>query len=149
MKLGGTPALATHAAQVTRKTAATKPTSVSHRNLLVPGIAALAVLGGIGFVLASRKSGDSHVTKNDIRNDIINNSYFAQLIASGATTRKDLERLAVIAAYRDGFIGISKEAVAWSEATKFAVGTASSVLDPAMLNASGGPRYLNGCERYF
>ncbi len=86
-----------------------------NRNLLVLGSVALLILGGFAFFVASRKSGDTHVTKQ-----IINNTYFQQLIASGATTREDLEALEIIRPYGDGLIGISRENFDWPGAVGFA-----------------------------
>ncbi len=100
-----------------------------NRNLLILGSVALLVLGGLAFFLASQKSGDTHVTNQNIANEIINNTYFQQLIASGATTEKDLEAVADIQPYDDGFIGISREKVTWEEAREFAAKTGADILE--------------------
>jgi hypothetical protein len=99
-----------------------------NRNFLILGTLALLVLGGLGFYLASQKSGDAHNTTKNIRNEILNNTYFSQLIASGVTTREELEAIADIRPYGDGFIGISKEALTWGHAQALAKRTGAGVL---------------------
>lgn len=101
---------------------------ITNRNLLILGATALLSLGGIAFVLASRNSGSTHNTTRNIRNEIINNSYFQNLITTGVTTRKDLESMAVIRPYKDGFIGISAEPLQWEQACDLARRTGSTVL---------------------
>ena len=108
------------------------PTAHAHRglnrNLLILGAAALLVLGGLAFFIASRKTGDTHLTQQTIRNEVINNTYFQQLIAAGKTTGKDLEAVELIRPYGDDFIGISKEPLSWPQALAQAKQTASEVL---------------------
>lgn len=99
-----------------------------NRNLLMLGVAALLVLGGLGFFLASRKTGDSHVTRNEVRNEIINNSYFTQLIASGVTTKKDLEAIGNIRPWQDGFIGVAMEPLGQEQAKELSKRAGASVL---------------------
>ncbi|MBC7979442.1 MAG: hypothetical protein H7Y36_02655 [Armatimonadetes bacterium] len=111
-----------------------------NRNFLILGSAALLVLGGLGFLLASQKSGDSHVTNTNIDNDIINNSYFQNLITSGVTTKKDLQAITGIRAYGDGFVGISMETVTWEQARDLAKRTASEII--AIENGPAGSQQL-------
>ena len=99
-----------------------------NRNLLILGVIALLVLGGIGIFLASQKSGDTNTTVQNIRNEIINNSYFTQLIASGVTTRENLDAVGNIRPYGNGFIGVSVEAMTWEEAEAFASRCGAAVL---------------------
>ncbi len=97
-------------------------------NLLILGAVALLVLGGIGFFLASQKSGDTNTVVQNIRNEILNNSYFQNMIATGVTTEKDLLAITDIRPYEDGFIGISKEVLNWEQAGALAEKTGSHVL---------------------
>lgn len=118
-------------------TAAIRPTKPSpmpasahrgmNRNLLILGSAALLVLGGLGFFLASR---DWNIfnTEQRITKEIIHNTYFQNLIASGMTAQKDLEAMAVIRPHGDGFIGVSKEALSWEQAVELAGKSGSQVL---------------------
>lgn len=101
-----------------------------NRNMLVLGTVALLVLGGIGVYLASQKSGDTQTTIQNIRNEILNNSYFTQLIASGVTTMKDLDAIAAIRPCRDGFIGVSAEPLDWMQAGELSGRTGSAILAP-------------------
>jgi hypothetical protein len=87
-----------------------------NRNVLILGALVILVLGGLGIFFASQKSGDTHNTTNNIRNEILNNSYFTQLIASGVTTREELEKIGEIRPYGEGFIGISSETLSWEQA---------------------------------
>ena len=99
--------------------------------MLILGGATLLVLGGLGFFLASQKSGDTSTVNQNIRNEIINNSFFTQLITDGITTKTDLEAIADIRPYGDGFIGISKEALTWEQANDMAKRTGSAILNAA------------------
>lgn len=112
-----------------------RPTNVAsahrgiNRNLLILGSVALIVLGGIGFFLASQKSGDTNTTVQNIRNEIINNTYFQNLIATGVTTKEDLEAIGDIRPHKDGFIGISASKLDWKEAKALAARTGSVIID--------------------
>ena len=99
-----------------------------NRNLLVLGVITLLALGGIAAFLAARSGGNIFNTVNNITNQIIHNSYFTQLIASGVTTEKDLKAIAEIRPYGDSFIGISKEPLTWEQAEDFAKRTGAEVL---------------------
>ncbi len=110
-----------------------------NRNLLVLGSVALLVLGGLAAFIASRKSGNVHNTRQNIHNEIINNTYFQQLIASGATTEKDLNSIAEIRPYGEGFIGISAEELDWTKATGLAKRSGSQVL--SMPNGASDKRH--------
>lgn len=100
-----------------------------NRNMLVLGIVALLAIGGVAIFLASKNGGNIFNTFQNITNEIVNNSYFTQLIADGVTTKKDLETIAEIRPYGDGFIGISKEPLAWGNALDLAKKTGSAVLE--------------------
>lgn len=99
-----------------------------NRNLLVLGVVTLVILGGVAAFLASKNGGNIYHTFQNITNQIIHNSYFTQLIASGATTEKDLEAIAEIRPYGEGFIGVSKEAFDWEQAQDLAKRTGAQVL---------------------
>jgi hypothetical protein len=99
-----------------------------NRNLLVLGLVALLVLGGIAAFLASRNGGSITNIFQNTTNNIIHNNYFTQLIASGATTMEDLRSIEEIRPYGDGFIGVSKAQLNWSQAGDLAKRTGSEVL---------------------
>ncbi|MGB6221845.1 hypothetical protein [Haloferula sp.] len=105
-----------------------------NRNLLILGTTALLVFGGVVIFLASRNTGENREIKQNITKEIIHNSFFTQLIASGVTTEEDLNSIAKIRPYGDGFIGISKEAVDWEQAQVLARKTGSKILT----NLEGG-----------
>lgn len=109
-----------------------------NRNLLILGSFALLVLGGLAAFIASRKEGNVFKTKQDISNEIIRNKFFTDLIASGATTAKDLEAVTGLRQFGDGFVGISRDKVTWSEAQTLAVNTGSEILE--MADGHGSPR---------
>ena len=98
-----------------------------NRNLLSLGSAALLVLGGLGFFLASR-GGSIFNSEQKITNEIINNRYFQNLIASGATTRRDLESLALVRPFGTSFVGISHGDFAWEQAQDMARRVGAEVL---------------------
>lgn len=114
-----------------------------NRNLLILGSVALLVLGGLGFYLASQKSGDTTNTTQNIRNEIINNSYFQSLIATGVTTMKDLDAVSAIRPYGDGFIGISSEPLDWQQANDLAKRTGSVVLSADIAAAAGNQELVS------
>ncbi|MGB6221844.1 lectin-like protein [Haloferula sp.] len=109
-----------------------------NRNLLIFGSLTLLVLGGVGFLLASQKSGDSKTIVQNIRNEIINNSYFTQLIASGVTSKGELEAIGEIRPYGDDFIGISSESYDWNHAQELASRTGARILDVGQSDDSSG-----------
>jgi formylglycine-generating enzyme required for sulfatase activity len=98
-----------------------------NRNIVVLGSVTLLLLGGLGFFLASR-GGNISNSEQRISKQIINNSYFQSLVASGATTKGDLEAFAMIRPYQDGFIGISGETMSWARASELAAKTGSRIL---------------------
>ena len=87
-----------------------------NRNFLILGTLALLVLGGLGFYLASKGSGDSGTTTENIHNEIINNSYFQNLIASGATTQSNLDKVDPVLSCGDDFLGVTREKLTWEQA---------------------------------
>ena len=99
-----------------------------NRNMLVLGVTVLLLLGGLAAFLASRNGGSVFNIFQNTTNQIIHNSYFTQLIASGVTTEKDLKAIGDIRPYGDGFIGISKEPLAWEQARDLARRTGAEVL---------------------
>jgi len=99
-----------------------------NRNFLVLGVVALLAIGGVAIFLASKSGGNVFNLFQNTTNQIINNSYFTQLIADGKTTKEDLEAIAEIRPYGDGFIGVSKEALTWEQSQGLARRTGSEVL---------------------
>jgi hypothetical protein len=99
-----------------------------NRNMLVLGVTVLLLLGGLAAFLASRNVGNIFNIFQNTTNQIIHNSYFTQLIAEGATTMEDLRSIEEIRPYGDGFIGISKAQLNWSQAGELAKRTGSEVL---------------------
>lgn len=121
-----------------------------NRNMLILGSAALLVLGGLGFFLASHKSGDTTNTSvQNIHNDIFNNSYFTQLIGTGATTREYLEAISDIRPYEGGFIGISAEPFDWTQAIEIANRTGSVVLDSGVADNGDQKKLLSWIQATF
>ncbi len=108
------------------------------RNLFVLGILALLAIGGVALFLASKSGGNVFNSFQNITNQIINNSYFTQLIADGVTTKEDLQEIAEIRPYGDGFIGVSKAALDWDQAQDLAKRTGAEVL--AAEDSAAAPR---------
>ena len=99
-----------------------------NRNLLVLGVVALLVLGGIAAFLASRNGGSITNIFQNTTNNIIHNNYFTQLIASGATTLEELQAIAEIRPYGSRFIGITRDAMSWSQVQDVARRTGAQVM---------------------
>jgi len=99
-----------------------------NRNLLVLGTAVLLLLGGAAIYLALTTKGDTHQTREERIREIVRNQYFTDLIASGATTRKELLALWDIRPYGVGYVGLSGKTGAWEEAADLAAGVGATVL---------------------
>jgi len=99
-----------------------------NRNMLVLGVVALLAIGGVAIFLASKNGGNVFKIFQNTTTQIINNSYFTQLIADEVTTREDLESIAEIRPYGEGFIGVSKGALDWTQAQEFAERTGAQIL---------------------
>ena len=99
-----------------------------NRNLLILGSAALLVIGGLAFFIASRQGGDTHANLTNVNQEFIHNTYFQNLIASGKTTEMDLDSVTGIRPYGAGFIGISKEAHPWENAMEMAKRAGAAIL---------------------
>jgi len=99
-----------------------------HRNFRVLGITVLLLLGGLGIYLALTLRGDTHMTREERLREIIRNQFFTDLIASGATTKKELLGLWDIQERGVGFVGLSKEPCAWPKAGELAQRVGASVL---------------------
>lgn len=112
-----------------------------NQNLLILGALSILLLGGIGVFLAAGISGDTHNTKQDVTNEFIHNKFFQDLIASGATTRKDLEAVIGISPAGDGFVGVSREKFTWEAARELAMNVGAEIL-PARDEV--GPEKLTG-----
>jgi len=104
----------------------------THRNVRILGILALLVLGGLAIYLATRPAGNDYNTRRLIRDQIIQNEFFTRLIASGATTKKELEAVEEIVPYGAGFIGLSGEKYSLNQAHDMAARTSSDVLDVSL-----------------
>ncbi|MBC8001567.1 MAG: hypothetical protein H7X97_03170 [Opitutaceae bacterium] len=103
-----------------------------NRNLLILGSVTLLVLGGLATFIASRKEGNVHNTRQVIRNEITNNSFFKSLITSGTTTARDLESVTGIREDGSGFIGVSKDKMTWDQSLEFAKKVGGEILDPGL-----------------
>lgn len=99
-----------------------------NRNLLILGSAVILVLGGLGFYLATRPSGDSTELKQDITSEIIRNQYFSGLVAAGDASGDALEKIAHIEPHGPGFIGLSGEFLTWDQAREFAAEVGAELL---------------------
>ena len=100
-----------------------------NRNLRILGVSVLMLLGGLGIYMALKPGGDVHNTRQQILREVIRNQYFTDLIASGATTEKELLGLWDIRAYGIGFVGLTEEQCAWDKAPELAKRMGASVLN--------------------
>lgn len=109
-----------------------KVLSGMNRNFLILGAAALLMLGGIGFFLASRSQGNTMLTREGRIREMIRNRYFSDLIAAGKADKKALLALWDIRPFGTGFIGITGKTAAWEQAPALAreVGAGVLRLDP-------------------
>ena len=99
-----------------------------NRNLLILGAAAILVIGGVGFYLATRSSGDRSVVKQNITNEIIRNQYFTGLVEEGKAELEALEKMSRIEPIGPAYIGVSADGSTWDEAQEFAAKAGGEVL---------------------
>ncbi|MBE2282858.1 MAG: protein kinase [Prosthecobacter sp.] len=95
--------------------------------MLILGLLAIGLIGGLAVFLAMRKTGDVHNISQTITTTVTNNSYFTQLIASGVTSLDDLAALE-IRPLGDAFVGITRSSQTWTQASELAKRTGSEVL---------------------
>lgn len=114
-----------------RKTAE-KLQAALHGRLRILGVVALVVIGAAVAYVVLRRTGDTHLTKRHIIEEIIKNKFFTDLIASGATTKEALLGLADLQPHGVGFIGLTEERRPWAEAPAMAerLGAKVLTLDP-------------------
>ncbi len=110
-----------------------------NRNLLILGSAAILILGGIAAFLATRREKEVHTT-SDVANEIVNNRFFTDLIASGKITRQDLDAIDGIKPYGSGFLGVSKGKVTWEQAGELARQVAGEIL---LVDLAGADRSMS------
>lgn len=99
-----------------------------NRNLLILGAAAILALGGIVFVITSRMGGDETKIEQKVVNRLIENEYFQRLVEEGRTSVDDLAMFENAFPYGDGWIGISRDPLAWEEADAVAQAAAGEIL---------------------
>ena len=114
-----------------------------NRNLRILGVSVLVLLGGLGIYLAVKPGGDVYKTRQQLLREIVRNQYFTDLIASGATTEKELLGLWDIRPFGIGYVGLSEERCVWDKAPELAkrVGASVLTLDPA--DAASRPAILH------
>ncbi len=105
-----------------------RTTNSMNTTLLMLGTTALLIVGALAFFLANRKTGDVFNTQQTITTSTTTNTYFTQLIATGATTAEELQAIAEIRPYGDRFIGITRAALTWSQVQDVARRTGSRIM---------------------
>lgn len=105
-----------------------RTTNSLNTTMLVLGGTALIILGALVFFLANRKTGDVYHSEQTITNTETHNTYFTQIIAAGLASAHDLEVIAEIRPYGEGFIGITREARSWNEIRELAQKAGAEVL---------------------
>lgn len=100
-----------------------------NNTMLLLGLLAMIVIGGLALYLANRKTGDVNTVIQTISSSVTHNTFFSQLIATGITTKEELEAIEDIRPYQDGFIGLSAAEIDWKEAEDLAKRTGAVVVD--------------------
>ena len=101
---------------------------LSNRNLIILGVTALLLLGGLGIFLATRKGPATRNTQRQVTVDVANNKFFQDLVASGATKTTDLQQITNIQPMGVTFLGLSREKLTWEQAQALAKKTGAHVL---------------------
>lgn len=99
-----------------------------NNTMLILGLLAIGVIGGLAIYLAHRKTGDTYQTQTSISTSVTNNTFFTQIIAAGLATSADLAAIADIRPRGDILVGISKEPLAWNEARDLAAKIGAAIL---------------------
>lgn len=105
----------------------------TRRKFLIFGAAALLVLGAIAFFIASREPGKQTIVEKTETNKREYNEYFQKLIHDGKTSENDLDAIARIESFGGTFIGITRDALPWSEAEAVAKKAAGTILNLSQL----------------
>ena len=96
--------------------------------MLILGLLAIAITGGLAFYLANRKTGDTYSFQQTVNDTEENNiSRVTRHIPPGLTL-KDVEPMGDILPYEGGFIGISMDALDWTQAQELATRTGAELL---------------------
>jgi serine/threonine protein kinase len=106
--------------------------------MLILGLVAMTVIGGLALFLANRKTGDTNTISQTITKSETHNTVFSQLITMG-TNETALAEIGILRPYENGFIGVSKEALSESGATGLAQRTGSKILEISADSAKGTP----------
>jgi serine/threonine protein kinase len=105
-----------------------RTTNSMNNTMLILGLLAIGLIGGLAIFLANRKTGDVHNFQQTITTTTTNNTYFTQLIAAGITSKEDLAALEEIRPLGEGFVGISRTSQTWTQAMELAHRTGAEIL---------------------
>ncbi len=93
------------------------------------GAVSLLVLSGLVIYLVRDKKESSYIERQRIHNKIAHSDYFTGLVAGGTVDPQAMEAVEGLRPYGSGFIGLSKEKLAWAEALGLAERTGGEILD--------------------
>lgn len=105
-----------------------RTTNSMNNTMLILGLLAIGLIGGLALFLANRKTGDVHNFQQTITTTTTNNTYFTQLIAAGITSKDDLAALEEIRPLGEGFVGISRSSQTWTQAVELAKRAGAEIL---------------------
>ena len=100
-----------------------------NNTMLILGLLAMSVIGGLALYLANRKTGDVNSVSQTITTSETTNTFFSQLIATGIASSAELSEVSVIRPYGTGFIGLSKETLTENGARALAEDTGAEILE--------------------
>jgi hypothetical protein len=100
-----------------------------NNTVLILGLLAIFLIGGLAFYLANRKTGDVSTVTHNITTSMTHNTFFSQLIATGITTDAAMAEIAAIRPHGDGFIGLSRDPLSASGASGIAERTGATILE--------------------
>lgn len=100
-----------------------------NNTVLVLGLLAMLVIGGLALYLANRKTGDVSTLTQTIVTSETHNTFFNQLIAMGVTTDSAMAEIGAIRPYPGGYIGLSKHPLSQIRASGLAEKTGAKMLE--------------------
>ena len=95
--------------------------------LLILGLLAIAITGGLAFYLANRKPVEIQRNEQTITTHETHNTHTTRIVIPGIAA-SDLDAIEDIKPFQDGFLGVTKETFTWSDAQELAERCGAEIL---------------------
>lgn len=88
--------------------------------MLILGLLAIAILGGLAFYMANRKPAETHTSSENVTTRETHNTYHNRIVAPGTASAADMEAIEDIKPFQNGYLGITKDTLTWNDAQSLA-----------------------------